>query len=83
MHTYVWSAARAMHEAESAEGRLAKGVQDLMSAERDQGRSSPPTPTIIGRRALLCLCFCHCYWLERSLLLTRLVKIVFVHVSRN
>ncbi|KAH0826638.1 hypothetical protein J3R83DRAFT_5023 [Lanmaoa asiatica] len=47
--TYVWSTARLAHETETAEGKLAKGVRDLLSAERDQGRSSPPTRTILDR----------------------------------
>lgn len=41
MRTYVWSTARLGHETEASEGRLARGVQDLLSAEREQGRSSP------------------------------------------
>lgn len=48
MRTYVWSTARLAHETESSEGRLAKGVQELLSAEREQGRSSPRTVTMLG-----------------------------------
>jgi len=40
MRTYVWSTARLGHETEASEGRLARGVQELLSAEREQGRSS-------------------------------------------
>ena len=72
----MWSTARVTHETDVAEGKLAKDVQDLLRAERDQGRSSPPARTILGRQALLCHCFCRA--LGRSWLLTELVKTVFV-----
>lgn len=46
--TFVWSTARLAHETEAAEGRLAQGVQVLLSEEREQGRSSPPAATLFG-----------------------------------
>ncbi|KAF8415318.1 hypothetical protein L210DRAFT_3768475 [Boletus edulis BED1] len=48
IRTYVWSTARLAHETEAAEARLGNGVQALLSAEREQGRSSPPPPTMLG-----------------------------------
>lgn len=44
----MWSTARLAHEMETNDERLNNGVQELLSAEREQGRSSPPPPTMLG-----------------------------------
>ena len=59
----MWATARIAREIEMAEGRLAKDVQDLLLAEREQGRSPPPPPTLLGSSLSL---FLSCVWTSVS-----------------
>ncbi|KIJ61627.1 hypothetical protein HYDPIDRAFT_115801 [Hydnomerulius pinastri MD-312] len=55
--TYAWSNARLVHEAHVAERALETHVQDLLQAEKEQGRSSHPPHTFFGMRAMALLVF--------------------------